>query len=100
MQRTPASPEITQGLDWYKAKLKQDRDGDVADEFLLERSDKSTKGPDKGLKVQLCWLLFPHICHSEHGVFCAVQPQKRHLKQPADSNVLVEGGNVYVVPNA
>lgn len=31
---------------------------------------------------------------------CFVQPQKRHLKQPADSNVLVEGGNVYVIPNA
>lgn len=43
-----------QGLDWYKAKLKQDRDGDVADEFLLERSDKSTKGPDKGLQVNQC----------------------------------------------
>lgn len=41
-----------QGLDWYKAKLKQDKDGDVADEFLLEKSDKSTKGPDKGLQVK------------------------------------------------
>ena len=44
----------TQGLDWYKAKLKQDRDGDVADEFLLERSDKSTQQPDKGLQVMQC----------------------------------------------
>ncbi|KAL3159640.1 hypothetical protein ABBQ38_010050 [Trebouxia sp. C0009 RCD-2024] len=65
-----------QGLEWYKANLKQDRDGDVADEFLLERSDESTKGPSEGL-----------------------QSQKRHLRQPVDSAVLVEGGNVYVVPN-
>lgn len=66
-----------QGLEWYKANLKQDRDGDVADEFLLERSDKSIKGPKQGL-----------------------QPQKRHLRQPVDSSVLVKGGNVYVIPNA
>lgn len=64
-----------QGLNWYKANLKQDRDGDVADEFLLERSDTSAKGTNIGL-----------------------QAQKRHLKQPTDANVLVEDGNVYVVP--
>ena len=40
-----------QGLNWYKAKLKQDRDGDIADEFLLERSDKSTQKPNEGLQV-------------------------------------------------
>ena len=27
-----------------------------------------------------------------------LQAQKRHLKQPTDANVLVEDGNVYVVP--
>ncbi|DBA72479.1 hypothetical protein WJX79_001491 [Trebouxia sp. C0005] len=64
-----------QGLDWYTAKLKQDRDGDVADEFLLERTDQDTKGAHTGL-----------------------QAQKRHLKQPKDTSVLVEDGNVYVVP--
>lgn len=64
-----------QGLDWYQATLKQDRDGDVADEFLLERSDQSTKGAHGGL-----------------------QAQKRHLKQPSDTSVLVEDGNVYIVP--
>lgn len=42
---------VLQGLNWYKANLKQDRDGDIADEFLLERSDKSTKKPNEGLQV-------------------------------------------------
>ena len=41
----------SQGLNWYKANLKQDRDGDIADEFLLERSDKSSKGPNEKLQV-------------------------------------------------
>lgn len=44
-------PVSWQGLDWYQATLKQDRDGDVADEFLLERSDQSTKGAHSGLQV-------------------------------------------------
>lgn len=26
----------TQGLEWYKSRLKQDQDGDIADQFLEE----------------------------------------------------------------
>ena len=35
------------------------------------------------------------------NIKCSVllQPQKRHLRQPAASAVFVEGGNVYVIPN-
>lgn len=59
----------TQGLDWYKARLKQDRDGDVADEFLLERSDKSSKGPDKGLQVHAG---FPSLTFATVSMECSV----------------------------
>lgn len=41
-----------QGLDWYKARLKTDRDGDLADEFLLEPNVGSSQPADKPLKVQ------------------------------------------------
>lgn len=42
-----------QGLDWYKAALKRDVDGDLADEFLLEPSIRSKhSSPEKPLKVQ------------------------------------------------
>ena len=42
-----------QGLDWYRARLKQDKDGDLADEFLLEPSTLNKRSPpDKPLKVQ------------------------------------------------
>ena len=40
-----------QGLDWYKARLKTDKDGDLADEFLLEPNVGSAQPPDKPLKV-------------------------------------------------
>ena len=40
-----------QGLDWYKARLKTDRDGDLADEFLLEPNVGSSQPADKPLKV-------------------------------------------------
>lgn len=66
-----------QGLDWYKANLKQDKDGDLADEFLSEQSKQSNTESSKGLKAQ-----------------------KRHLKQPADASVLVQDGNVYLVPKS
>lgn len=65
-----------QGLTWYTNKLKQDRDGDVADEFLLERETQSSEAKQNSL-----------------------QKQKRHLRSPKDPTVLVEGGNVYVVPS-
>ena len=51
----------SQGLDWYKANLKQDRDGDVADEFLLERTDQDTKGAHTGLQAGFAALLFSRI---------------------------------------
>jgi len=51
----------SQGLDWYKANLKQDRDGDVADEFLLERTDQETKGAHTGLQAGFAALLSPRI---------------------------------------
>ncbi len=50
-----------QGLDWYKANLKQDKDGDVADEFLLERTDQDTKGAHTGLQAGFAALLFYRI---------------------------------------
>jgi len=43
-----------QGLDWYKAGLKRDVDGDLADEFLLEPSIRSKhSSPEKPLKVRI-----------------------------------------------
>ena len=53
----------SQGLDWYKANLKQDRDGDVADEFLLERTDQDTKGAHTGLQAGFAALLSPGSWH-------------------------------------
>ena len=44
---------MLQGLNWYTDKLKQDRDGDVADEFLLERSSQSSKSKQTSLQVGL-----------------------------------------------
>ena len=44
---------MLQGLNWYTDKLKQDRDGDVADEFLLERSSQSSKSKQTSLQVRL-----------------------------------------------
>ena len=42
---------MLQGLDWYKANLKTDKDGDLADEFLLEPSTGNPQPLDKPLKV-------------------------------------------------
>ena len=53
LNRWTCGTHATQGLDWYRARLKQDKDGDLADEFLLEPSTLNTRSPpDKPLKVQ------------------------------------------------
>ena len=52
-----------QGLDWYKARLKTDKDGDLADEFLLEPNVGGAQPPDKPLKVSTA--LFNKISRPE-----------------------------------
>lgn len=48
-------PRAVQGLDWYKAALKMDSDGDIAHEFLLEPRQPSRKEPPdkKSLRVRV-----------------------------------------------
>lgn len=108
-----------QGLDWYTAKLKQDRDGDVADEFLLERTGQGNTNAKGLLHVSFHCASIYHsysaVAHRHarfhdqgcivNGSTCAMthdaiflQAQKRHLKPPKDPTVLVADGNVYVVP--
>lgn len=88
-----------QGLNWYTDKLKQDRDGDVADEFLLERSSQSSKPKQNVLQVRFGFMTASGFALLHFANRASVQTQKRHLKSPKDPTVLVEGGNVYVVPN-
>lgn len=42
-----------QGLEWYKKGLKQDSDGDVADEFWEESSDAAHAVQEKAPALQV-----------------------------------------------
>lgn len=50
---------MSQGLTWYTNKLKQDRDGDVADEFLLEQETQSSEAKQTSLQVGICHSVVP-----------------------------------------
>ncbi|GAB4821971.1 hypothetical protein N2152v2_009017 [Parachlorella kessleri] len=74
-----------QGLGWVHQRMLKDEDGDVAHEFLEEPAP-SQRGGDSG--------------GSEHkrqrkGLQCCVM----RLKPAGPSDVLVDKGNVYVVPH-
>ena len=66
-----------QGLDWYKARLKQDSDGDVADEFLEESSLhlRGTGLLDKShLKVQPIFSLYYAVSSGEEPMNLMPRP--------------------------
>ncbi|KAK9867404.1 hypothetical protein WJX84_010697 [Apatococcus fuscideae] len=63
----------TQGLEWYKSRLKQDQDGDVADQFLEEV-------PARGAAVRL----------QEKG--------QSKLQEAQAENLVVHHGNVLILP--
>lgn len=67
-----------QGLDWYKARLKQDSDGDIADEFLEESAMR------------------PQRAGKHHRTVLQAQ-QLQTPAQLTNSSVVVSQGNVHVV---
>ena len=58
----------TQGLEWYKSRLKQDQDGDIADQFLEEVSTATTSslpGSRTALQDRVSLSAFSHS-HASH----------------------------------
>jgi len=58
---TPTEPARVQGLDWFALKLKQDRDGDIADEFIeLERrgGGRKPRRLEKGMRPAMVRRLY------------------------------------------
>ncbi|KAK9840346.1 hypothetical protein WJX74_007928 [Apatococcus lobatus] len=68
----------TQGLEWYKSRLKQDQDGDIADQFLEEVSAAATQAAAG-----------PSLCLQEKG-------QSQLVQAPANA-IAVHHGNVLIM---
>ncbi|KAK9811808.1 hypothetical protein WJX72_010455 [[Myrmecia] bisecta] len=66
-----------QGLDWYKARMRMDSDGDLADEFLEESCPTSQ----------------PAASGEE-----AMHIQKGCVPAAKEALVLVDAGNVFIIP--
>lgn len=90
---------MLQGLNWYTDKLKQDRDGDVADEFLQEQTKQDGQSQQHFLHVRSCVSADLSCMLALLSIGLPVQKQKRHLRPPKDPIVFVEAGNVYVIPS-
>ena len=103
-----------QGLGWFRARLRQDADGDVADQFLSERTFQPTadgKPADKGrctvevgcdqsrlhtvekahlLRFSFCDTDQRDISRSSH----CLQVLRKRLRQPHVDRITVKGGDV------
>lgn len=85
-----AHPEVgggIQGLSWYKSRMQQDADGDVAHQFLSEQQPAQAapaepKRPRTGRERPL-----PPL-----------QTQRARLQRTGAAEMIVDQGNVYVVP--
>lgn len=56
-----------QGLDWYKARLKQDSDGDIADEFLEESAMRPQRAGKHHRTVLQVLCNITSFCLHEHA---------------------------------
>ncbi len=122
-QASPTTPPTfpAQGLQWYTSSMRQDADGDLADQFLSEPSSghgakRSYSGRERelpslqvrptsstGCRRSSCSAWVRHGMHSmpKHvleAVCATVQTQHGQLQQAAAADVIVDRGNVYVVP--
>lgn len=71
-----------QGLTWYTSKLREDCDGDVADEFFEEQSSVAAN----------------RLSARSEGLSAPLQVKVQDLKRALPGDVIVHEGDVHIIP--
>jgi hypothetical protein len=88
---------LLQGLGWYQKAMRRDVDGDVAVEFLEEAPQAQTQGMVGGRQVPSRQQQTGRGAGG--GGYCLQRTTRRHTRAAGPCDLLVDGGNVMVVPH-